>query len=119
MDEDYQPCLYLWMRLMPGPSPTYRPCFPLAFLEQARQMVRQRTIRFHLRPRAGLVLLRHEPPRLSNVEAGRWAQLHPDALRHWKRRWTQGDFALEDEPGRGRKAVFSPARSCPRQSPRV
>jgi hypothetical protein len=28
------------MCLMPGPSLTYRPCFPLAFLDQARQMVR-------------------------------------------------------------------------------
>jgi hypothetical protein len=51
---------------MPGPSPTYRPCFPLAFLEQARQMVRQRTIKFQLRQRAVLVLLLHEQPLLSN-----------------------------------------------------
>jgi hypothetical protein len=36
---------------MPGPAPTSRPCFPLAFLEQTRQMVRQRTIKFQLRQR--------------------------------------------------------------------
>src|SRR5262249_17428986 len=100
--DDYQSCLYSWMCLMPGPSPIYRPCFPLAFLEQARQMVRQRTIKFQLRQRAVLVLLLHEQPLLSNVEAGRWAQLHPDSVRHWRRRWTQRDFSLEDEPGRGR-----------------
>ena len=104
---------------MPGPSPTYHPCFPFAFLEQARQMVRQRTIKFQLRQRAVLVLLLHEQPLLSNVEAGRWAQLHPDSVRHWRRRWAQGDFSLEDEPGRGRKAVFSPSGSCRRQSSRV
>lgn len=104
---------------MPGPSPTYRPCFPLAFLAQARQMIRQRTIKFQLRQRAVLVILLHEQPLLSNVEAGRWAQLHPDSVRHWRRRWARGDFSLEDEPGRGRKAVFSPSGSCCRQSPRV
>jgi hypothetical protein len=104
---------------MPGPSPTYRPCFPLAFLEQAHQMVRQRTIKFQLRQRAVLVLLLHEQPLLSNIEAGRWAQLHPDSVRHWRRRWSQGDFSLEDEPGRGRHAVFSPSGACRCQSPGV
>ena len=104
---------------MSGPSPTYRPCFPWAFLEQARQMVRQRTIKFQLRQRAVLVLLLHEQPLLSNVEAGRWAQLHPDSVRHWRRRWAQGDFSLEDEAGRGRKAGFSPSGSRCGESPRV
>ena len=55
--DDYQPYRDSWMCLMPGPSPTYRPCFPLAFLEQARHMVRQRTMKFQLRQRAVLVLL--------------------------------------------------------------
>jgi hypothetical protein len=66
-----------WMCLMPGPSPTYRPCFPLVFLEQARQMVRQRTIKFQLRQRAVLVLrylsycYRNSPcPPMSKQDAG-------------------------------------------------
>src|SRR4029450_4354121 len=107
------------MGLMPGPSPTYCPCFPLAFLAQARQRVRQRTRKLQLRPRAVLVLLLHAQPLLSKVAAGRWAQLHPDSVRPWRRRWVQGAFSLEDEPGRGRKAVFSPSGACRRQSPRV
>src|SRR5713101_294604 len=90
--DDSQPCLYAWMGLMPGPSPTSRPCFPLAFLEQARQMVRQRTMKLQWRQRAVLVFLLHAPPRLSKVAAERWAQ---------------DDCSLEDEPGRGRQAVFS------------
>jgi hypothetical protein len=113
------PVSTLWIGLMPGPSPTYRPCFPLAFLEQARQMVRQRPMKFQLRQRAVLVLLLHAQPLLANVEAGCWAQLHPDSMWHWRRRWAQGDFSLEDESGRGRKAVFSPSGSGCGESPRV
>jgi hypothetical protein len=30
--------------------------------------------------------------------------LHPNSVRLWRRRWAEGDFTLEDEPGRGRKA---------------
>jgi hypothetical protein len=82
-------------------------------------MVRQRTVKFQWRQRAVLVLLLHAQPLLSNVEAGRWAQLHPDAVRHWRRRWTQGDCSLEDEPGRGRQAVFSPSGSRHRQGSRM
>ena len=93
---------------MPGPAPPYRPCFPLALLEQARQMVRHRTMKFPLRQRAGLVFLRHAQPLLSHVDAGRWAHLPPEAVRHWRRRWSHGDCSLADEPGRGRHARFFP-----------
>src|SRR5262249_57148531 len=37
----------------------------------------------------------------------------------WRRRWAAGDFALEDEAGRGRKATFSPPRSGRRQGHRL
>ncbi len=93
---------------MPGPSPVYRPEFPVDFLDQARQVSRRRTVRFQLRQRAKLVLLLHEQPALSNVAAGQQVDLHPDSVRHWRRRWAADDFALEDATGRGAKPRFSP-----------
>ena len=93
---------------MPGPPPTFRPCFPDDFLELARQVSRQRTARSCLRQRAILVLLLHEQPLLSNAEAGSRIGLHPDSVRDWRRRWHQGCFTLEDQPGRGRKPSFFP-----------
>jgi len=93
---------------MSGPPPAFCPAFPADFLEQARQTARRRTTRFQLRQRAELVVLLHQHPRLSNVEAGGRVGLHPDSARHWRRRWAQGDFALGDLPGRGRKPTFSP-----------
>lgn len=93
---------------MSGPPPAFCPVFPGDFLEQAQQAACRRTIRFQLRQRAELVLLLHQHPRLSNVEAGDRVGLHPDSVRHWRRRWAQGDFALDDRPGRGRKPAFSP-----------
>ena len=93
---------------MPGPSPIYRPEFPDDFLDQARRLVRRRAVRFQLRQRAKLVLLLHEQPALSNVAVGQQVDLHPDSVRHWRRRWATGDFALEDVAGRGSKPRFSP-----------
>ena len=93
---------------MPGPLPLYRPEFPSDFLDQARHLSRRRTVRFQLRQRAKLVLLLQEDPSLSNVEAGLLVDLHPDSVRHWRRRWSAGEFALEDATGRGAKPRFSP-----------
>jgi hypothetical protein len=95
---------------MSGPQPTFRPWFPPDFLEQAHTIAQQRTVRFQLRQRATLVLLLHEEPTLSNVEAGRSVRLHPDSVRDWRRRWSQGDWTLEDRAGRGRKPTSSPPR---------
>jgi hypothetical protein len=92
-----------------GPSPLYQPNFPVEFLIQARLLSRRRTAPAHLRQRAGLVLLLHEQPDLSNVEAGSQVGLHPNSVRLWRRRWAQGTFDLEDQPGRGRKPTFSPS----------
>ena len=48
-------------------------------------------------------------PLLSHGEAAAQVGLHPDSVRHWRRRWAQGDFCLHDELGRGRHPRFSPA----------
>jgi len=93
---------------MPGPSPLYRPRFPDEFLTEARRLVAARTAASHLRQRARLVLLLHEHPALSNVEAGTRLDLHPNCIRRWRQRWAAGQFTLEDDAGRGRKPVFSP-----------
>lgn len=93
---------------MAGPLPAYRPVFPPDFAALAQRTARRRTVRFHLRQRATLVLLLHEHPDLSNVAAGQQVDLHPDSVRHWRRRWAAGDFSLDDEPGRGSKPRFSP-----------
>jgi len=95
---------------MSGPRPAFQPCFPPDFLELARTIVHRRAVRFQLRQRATLVLLLHEHPTLSNVEAGRHVRLHPDSVRDWRRRWSQGRLTLEDQAGRGRKPTFSPPR---------
>jgi transposase len=95
---------------MPGPPPSYCPDFPSDFLDQAREVVRRRTVRYQLRQRAELVLLLHRQPTLPNTEAAARVRLHPNSVRAWRKRWAAGDFALEDEVGRGRKASFSPPR---------
>jgi DNA-directed RNA polymerase specialized sigma24 family protein len=93
---------------MSGPLPHYRPRFPEEFLAEARRLAAARTAAAHLRERARLVLLLHEHPALSNVEAAARLDLHPNAVRRWRQRWASGQFTFEDNPGRGRKPVFSP-----------
>jgi transposase len=95
---------------MPAPRPFFRPDFPPDFLARAQDLLRRRTVKFQLRQRASLVLLFHQQPLLSNPEAAARVQLHPNSVRLWRRRWAEGDFTLEDEPGRGRPPVFSPPR---------
>ena len=104
---------------MCGPLPRYRPEFPSTFLEQAEQIARQRTVPYQLRQRAALVLLLSHQPLVSNSEAAQRVQLHPRSVRRWRHRWVQGDFSLEDKPGRGRKADFSPSGPRPRQGGRL
>jgi transposase len=95
---------------MPGPPPAYRPEFPADFLTQAQALARRRTVRYQLRQRAELALLLHDQPLLSNPEAATLVRLHPNSVRAWRKRWASGDLTLQDEPGRGRKAEFSPPR---------
>ena len=54
---------------MRGLLPSHRPVFPSTFLEEAEQIVRRRTIPYHLRQRAALVLLLAQQPLVSNIEA--------------------------------------------------
>jgi transposase-like protein len=100
---------------MPGPAPQYRPDFPADFVAQAQRLVRQRTISYQLHQRAHLVLLLQEHSLLSNVAAAAQVGLHPNSVRHWRQRWAQGDFALEDAPGRGGQPAFSPLGARPDQ----
>jgi transposase len=93
---------------MPGPLPRYRPTFPDEFLAEAQRLMRARTAASHLRQRAQLVLVLHECPLLSNVEAAARIGLHANSIRLWRQRWAEGQFTLQDDSGRGRKPAFSP-----------
>jgi transposase len=93
---------------MPGPAPRHRPTFPAEFLAEARRLARARTAAAGLRQRAHLVLLLHESPALSNAAAAGRLGLHLNSIRLWRQRWAEGQFTLEDAPGRGRRRVFSP-----------
>src|SRR5262245_6095616 len=107
------------MSPMRGPLPSYRPAFPSTFLEQAEKISRHRTVQYQVRQRATLVLLLQQQPRLANIEAAERVQLHLRSVQRWRRRWAKGDFALEDAPGRGRKAAFSPSRPRAGQGSRL
>jgi DNA-directed RNA polymerase specialized sigma24 family protein len=91
-----------------GPSPHYRPTFPDEFLAEARRLAAARTAASNLKQRAQLVLLLHEFPALSNVQAAAQLDLHPNSIRLWRQRWAKGNFTFQDAPGRGRKHAFSP-----------
>src|SRR5262249_49996500 len=106
-----------WSRLMPGPAPHYRPTFPDELLAEARRLTAARTAASHLRQRARLVLLLHEAPTLSNVQAAAVVDLHPNSVRLWRRRWARGQFHLQDDPRRGRQPVLSPPPSGHRRPP--
>jgi hypothetical protein len=93
---------------MRGPLPRYRPECPAPFLAQAEKLAQQRTAPYQLRQRARLVLLLPQQPLVANIEVAEQAQLHRRSVQRWRCRWAQGDFCLEDKPGRGRKAGFSP-----------
>ena len=90
------------------PPPLHRPTFPDEFLAEARRLFDARTTASHFRQRARLVLLLHESPTLTNVAAAARLDLHPNSIRRWRQRWAGGQFTFEDDPGRGRKPVFSP-----------
>ena len=92
---------------MPGPRPAL--CtFPDNFLQEAIDTVGRRTVAVQTVQRFRLVLLLHERPSLGNDEAAAAVGLSARQVQRWRSRWATGDFSVEDHPGRGRKAAFSP-----------
>src|SRR5262245_15880631 len=79
---------------MSGPAPAFQPHFPKAFVDDARTVVAQRTVALRRWQRARLVLLLHDTPMLSNVQAGHQVSLSDQAVRFWRRRWASDDFRL-------------------------
>ena len=95
---------------MPGPQPS--PCmFPDDFLQDAHSSVRRRTAAVQTVQRFRLVLVLQQHPSLSNQEAGKLVGLSARQVQRWRSRWAAGDFSVDDHPGRGRKATFSPTGS--------
>ena len=95
---------------MPGPSPV--PCtFPDDFVQVALDTVRRRTVPFQVVQRFRLILLLHEQPDMKNDKAAKEVGLSTRQVQRWRSRWAAGDFSIEDQPGRGRKPVFSPSGS--------
>jgi Homeodomain-like domain len=95
---------------MPGPRPAL--CtFPDDFLQEALDTVSRRTVAVQTAQRFRLVLLLHEQPSLGNDEAAEAVSLSARQVQRWRSRWAAGDFSIEDYPGRGRKAAFSPSGS--------
>ena len=93
---------------MPGPHAAL--CtFPDDFLQEAVDTVRRRTVPAQAVQRFRLVLLLHEQPHLGNDEAARVVGLSARQVQRWRSRSAAGNFSIEDQPGRGRKAAFSPA----------
>jgi hypothetical protein len=95
---------------MPGPSHA-RCTFPEEFLQEALDTVRRRTVSVQAVQRFRLVLLLQEQPTVTNQVAAELIGLSARQVQRWRSRWTLGDFSIDDLPGRGRKAAFSPAGS--------
>ena len=104
---------------MRGPPPTHQPTFPPEFLADAAALLRQRTAPAHLRQRAALAALLHREPHVSHPEAAARLGLQPVTVRKWRRRWACEVFSMADQPGRGRKAAFSPSGPSGRQGDRL
>jgi|SRR5579859_6743136 len=94
---------------MAGPPPQYRPTFTEEQVAACQRVVRQHTAPQAQVARARLALLLHEEAGIDNPTAGRRLSKHPNWVRHWRRVWTTEGFRLTDQPGRGRKPVFSPS----------
>jgi hypothetical protein len=96
---------------MSGPLSAFCPQFPQDFLVTVHATLRRKTAPFQLVQRCRLVLVLHDNPHLSQEEAGRRVGLSGRQVLRWRQRWTAGQFSLDDAPGRGRKAAFSPPGS--------
>jgi len=100
---------------MPGPLPFYQPAFVAEDIAQCERVVRQHTAPQAQVFRAKLALLLHAQPALDNPTAARQLGKHANWVRYWRRIWATQGFRLADQPGRGRKPVFSPSGRGHRQ----
>ena len=105
------------MSYLSGPLSAFCPQFPDDFLVAVRATLRRKTAPYQLVQRCQLVLLLHENPHLAQQEAGRHVGLSGRQVLRWRQRWAAGAFSVDDSPGRGRKAVFSPPWSMPWSRP--
>jgi hypothetical protein len=84
-------------------------------MEVARAEARRKTASHRSVQRSQLALLVHEHPDWDQERLGRCVGLSGRQVHRWRKRWAAGDFSLEDDAGRGRKADFSPSGSRPAQ----
>jgi hypothetical protein len=96
---------------MPGPLSAFCPQFPEDFLVAVRDTLRRKTAPYPLVQRCRLVRALHENPHLGQEEAGQRVGLSGRQVLRWRQRWAAGAFSVDDAPGRGRKAAFSPPGS--------
>ena len=100
---------------MPGPYTHVLSRLSRRLFTEARSQVRRKTAPYHCVQRCQLALLLHQYPHLGHEAAGQRVGLSGCQVRRWRQRWAAGDFAVADSPGRGRKAIFSPAGPRPGQ----
>ena len=103
---------------MANPQPV--PCtFSDEFLQEARRVVRQRSVAVQTVQRFRLALLLHGQPTLGNAAAAEAVGLSARQVQRWRQRWSAGDWSVADREGRSRKAAFSPAGTSHRQGHRL
>jgi hypothetical protein len=104
---------------MPGPCPVYTPLLTVEQEAQAERIASQLQAPYAHVQRARLALRLHHGPELDNVTLATELGQHPNWVRKWRQRWRREGFWLEDKKGRGRKPLFSPSGTEPRQSHRL
>ncbi len=95
---------------MPGPKPA-RCNFPDDFVQAAIDAIHRRTVAVQDVQRYRLALLFQKQPLIASKEAALRIGMSARQVQRWRSRWAAGDFSIEDYPGRGRKASFSPSGS--------
>lgn len=92
---------------MRGRKPSFTLQLPAAHLQELEHWLRSPNLKHGLARRARLLVLLHHGQTLK--DAARTAGLTVRNARKWAKRYrAQGLPGLADQPGRGRKPVFSP-----------
>ncbi len=92
---------------MRGRKPSFTIQLPAAHLQELEHWLRSTNLKHGLVRRARLLVLLHHGHTLK--DAARTAGLTVRNARKWAKRYlAQGLAGLADQPGRGRKPVFSP-----------